>query len=49
MKSEIHLVLRSHGPAMVDNPQVLQEQLSSFNGGCPPNTCGNLQASIHQP
>ena len=49
MKSEIHLVLRSHGPAMVDNPQVLQEQLSSFNGGCPPNTCGNLLASIHQP
>jgi hypothetical protein len=48
-KAEIHLVVRSHGPAVLDDPQVLQEQLSMFNGGCPPNTCANLQAAIHEP
>jgi hypothetical protein len=48
-KAEIHFVVRSHGPAMVDDPAALAEQLSTFNGGCPPNTCGNLQASVHQP
>lgn len=46
MKAEIHLVTRSHGPAMTDSA-ALHEQLTQFNGGCPPNTCGNLQASIH--
>jgi hypothetical protein len=48
-KAEIHLVVRSHGPAILDNPQTLLEQLSTFTGGCPPNTCGNLQVSIHTP
>lgn len=49
MKAEIHLVVRTHGPAILDDPQTLQAQLSTFNGGCPPNTCANLQISIHQP
>lgn len=49
MKAEVHLVVRTHGPAIVDDPQTLQAQLSTFNGGCPPNTCANLQVSIHQP
>ncbi|HXG66666.1 MAG TPA: hypothetical protein VNO70_16315 [Blastocatellia bacterium] len=48
-KAEIHLVIRTHGPAL-DDPALLSQQLSSFNGGCPtPNTCANLQVSIHQP
>ncbi|HEU4428032.1 MAG TPA: hypothetical protein VFT98_04720 [Myxococcota bacterium] len=47
-KAEIHLVIRTHGPASMD-PAVLLQQLSSFNGGCPPNTCANLMASVHQP
>jgi hypothetical protein len=49
MKAEIHLVVRTHGAAILDDPQTLQAQLSTFNGGCPPNTCANLQVSIHQP
>jgi hypothetical protein len=49
MKAEVHLVVRSHGPALVEDAQMLQAQLNSFNGGCPPNVCGNLQVSIHQP
>ncbi|HET9529125.1 MAG TPA: hypothetical protein VFQ92_02145 [Blastocatellia bacterium] len=49
MKAEIHLVVRSHGPAIVDDDAQLAQQLSQFNGGCPPNTCANLQVSIHQP
>jgi hypothetical protein len=48
-KAEIHLVVRSHGPAILDDAQTLSQQLSIFNGGCPPNTCANLQVSIHQP
>ena len=47
-KAEIHLAVRAHGPASGD-PAVLHEQVSSFNGGCPPNTCMNVQVSVHQP
>ena len=47
-KAQIHLAVRAHGPASGD-PDVLQAQLSTFNGGCPPNTCMNVQVSIHQP
>jgi hypothetical protein len=46
--AEIHLFTRTHGPALND-PMILRQQLSMFIGGCPPNTCDNLQASIHQP
>lgn len=49
LRAEIHLVTRSHGPALLSDPVLLGQQLSLFNGGCPPNTCVNLQASIHQP
>ena len=48
--AEIHLVTRTHGPANLMDPVVLQEQLSMFFGGCPPpsTACMNLQASVHQ-
>ncbi len=49
MRAEIHLITRTHGPAIADNPEVLNQQLSTNNGGCPPNTCTNIQASVHQP
>ena len=45
--AEIHIVLRSHGPALAD-PEALEAQLTQFNGGCPPNGCANVQASIHR-
>jgi hypothetical protein len=44
--AEIHLVVRSHGSAL---PELLKEQISSFNGGCPPNACMNVQAAVHLP
>ncbi len=47
-RAEIHLVTRDHGPANLMDPMVLEQQLTTFNGGCPPNTCMNLQASVHQ-
>jgi hypothetical protein len=47
-KAEIHLVARDHGPANLMDPTVLEQQLTTFNGGCPPNTCMNVQASVHQ-
>jgi hypothetical protein len=48
LTAEIHLVTRSHGPAFLMDPAILEQQLTMFNGGCPPNTCVNLQASVHQ-
>jgi hypothetical protein len=45
--AEIHMVVRSHGPSLMGS--AFTEQLSVFNGGCPPNTCMNVQASVHQP
>ena len=54
--AEIHIVLRSHGPAVGD-----PLQFTTFNGGCPPNPAGmpgvvspavgcvNAHASVHMP
>ena len=49
MTAEIHLVVRTHGAAILNDANVLNQQLTSFNGGCPPNTCVTIQTSIHQP
>jgi hypothetical protein len=43
--AEVHLVVRTHGQAL---PGLVDEQISSFNGGCNP-TCANVQASAHVP
>ncbi len=48
-KAEIHIALRSHGPARLDDLEVLRQQLTLFTGGCPPGGCVNVQASRHQP
>jgi hypothetical protein len=47
LAAQIHIVLRSHGPASAD-PAILEQQLTMFNGGCPAAGCVNLQASVHQ-
>lgn len=44
--AEIHNVVRYHGSV---DPAYMPAQINSFNGGCPPNTCGNVQAAVHQP
>jgi hypothetical protein len=44
-RADVHLVVRTHGDAI---PGLIPEQLSTFNGGCPPNVCQNLQASPHE-
>lgn len=46
--AQIHLVARTHGPANLIDLTVLQQQLTMFNGGCPPNTCTTIQASVHE-
>jgi hypothetical protein len=46
-KAEIHLAVRTHGPALMG--AMLMAQLTMFNGGCPPNMCANVQISVHQP
>lgn len=44
--AEIHPIIRCHGPAL---PGMIQEQISTFNGGCPPNTCMNVQFGTFLP
>lgn len=44
MGAEVHLVVRTHGPAIAD---LVEQQIGTFNGGCPPNTCEDIQFSIH--
>lgn len=46
-RSEIHLVVREHGEALAD-PADLKAQLTQFNGGCGPNSCNDVQVSIHR-
>ena len=43
--AEIHMVARSHGPAV---PDMVQEQISTFNEGCPPSGCVDIQFAVHQ-
>ncbi len=45
-KAEIYLVVRTHGQLI---PDMAHEQLSTFDGGCPPNACANVQLAIHLP
>ena len=42
--AEIHFVVRSHGRVI---PELLAAQLSSVNGGCPPNECIDVQFAQH--
>jgi hypothetical protein len=46
--AEIHLAVRDHGVALL-MPADLALQLTTFNGGCPPNTCVTIQAAPHAP
>lgn len=45
-KAEVHLVVRTHGQPI---PGMVDEQIGSLNGGCPPNTCEDHQFAIHIP
>ena len=40
--AEVHVVIRAHGVII---PGSIADQLSQFNGGCPPNMCGNVQVA----
>jgi hypothetical protein len=42
----IHVALRTHGPVI---PAMLDEQLSSFAGGCSVNACANEIIAEHNP
>lgn len=47
--AEIHLVVRSHGPASTLTGQELAEALHSVDGGCGANTCGDAQFAVFLP
>jgi hypothetical protein len=49
LRAEIFLVTRSHGSALTGDQAMPSQQLTMYNGGCPPNTCVDLQVSVHQP
>jgi hypothetical protein len=40
--AEVHVVIRSHQGIL---PGQITAQLSEFNGGCPPNSCNNVQVA----
>lgn len=46
MEAEIHLIVRSHGPATNLTPDELSEAISSVGGGCGTNTCGDPQFAV---
>ena len=46
MGAEIHAILRSKGSVI---PDLLDEQLSNFQGGCDVNACANVQGAAHSP
>ncbi len=41
--AEIYTIVRSHGPVI---PGQEEEQTTTFNGGCPPNNCEDIQFTI---
>lgn len=41
--AEIHPILRTHGL-----PEDVVDQLTMFNGGCPPRTCEDVQFAVHR-
>lgn len=41
--AEIHPIVRTHGSVI---PGLEEEQISTFNGGCPPNECENVQFAV---
>jgi hypothetical protein len=47
--AEIHVVIRSHGPAANLVPGYLADALGSIGGGCAINTCGDAQAAEFKP
>ena len=44
--AEIHIVVRSHGPAI---PGMIPEQIHTVEGDCDPNVCEDVQFAIHLP
>jgi hypothetical protein len=44
--AEVHFIVRCHGPAS-DDPEVLEAQITTFDGACDTYECGDVQASIH--
>jgi len=42
----VTFVIREHGPIILDR---LVEQLTTINGGSPPNNCRDVQTSMHAP
>jgi hypothetical protein len=47
--AEIHVVIRSHGPAANLVPGDLAAAIGSIGGGCAINTCGDAQAAEFKP
>jgi hypothetical protein len=47
--AEIHVVIRSHGPAANLVPGDLAAAIGSIGGGCDINTCGDAQAAEFKP
>ena len=42
-EAEIHLIARTHQEVI---PELVQQQITTFNGGCPPNDCLDVQFAV---
>lgn len=47
-KAEIHLIVRSHGPATNLVPGELAGAIGTIDGGCETNTCGDPQFAVFE-
>jgi hypothetical protein len=47
--AEVHVLVRSHGPAANLTPKQLEAALSTFEGACDVNTCEDVQFAVHRP
>ena len=49
MGSEVHIVVKYHGPPQYDDPEVLALQLTTFVGDCARLLCYLPQSAVHKP
>ena len=47
--SEVHIVIKYHGPPQWDDPEILARQLTTFVGDCARLLCYLPQSAVHSP
>ena len=45
--AEVHFIVRTHGAAAVDDPEILISQITTVGGGCGLDVCSDVQFARH--